>query len=106
MLSDEKLHEVPSVVPGVWSPCVHRPGPAVGAMLEKTRNKDLYNELLVDSKFLTEMLPGAVEAFIGVNDHDEAVYRRFLAQYNLNAVDVALVKLNLHDWENPFGAMY
>ena len=30
------------------------------------------------------------------------LYRRFLAQYNLLPVDVALVKLNSQDWQHPF----
>jgi hypothetical protein len=51
-------------------------------------------------------LPGSIEAFVGKDDHDERLYRRFLEQYGLQPVDVALVKLNVHDWENPFSPLF
>ena len=54
----------------------------------------MYNEVLIDAKFMREQLPGSIEAFIGKNDHDERLYRRFLEQYDLLPADVALVKLN------------
>lgn len=74
-------------------------------MLLKTKGQDLYNEVLVDGAFMREQLPGAIEAFVGKNDHDAALYHRFLTQYNLQAVDVAFVKMNSQDWEHPFAPM-
>ena len=63
-------------------------------------------QVLIDTKFMKEQLPGSVEAFIGKNDHDEQQYRRFLQTYNLQPEDVAIVKLNNQDWEHPFIAQH
>ena len=68
-----------------------------------------YNEIIVDGQHWTDNLPDSIEAFFtsdnqGRKDEDIArgQHQLFLQEYNLNAAQVPLLKLDLENWDEPF----
>ena len=68
-----------------------------------------YNEIIVDGGQWTDSLPDSIEAFFTSDNqgqHEEDVargqHRLFLEEYNLDAAQVPLLKLDLENWDEPF----
>tara|TARA_B110001452_G_scaffold239620_1_gene220747 strand:- start:50 stop:652 length:603 start_codon:yes stop_codon:yes gene_type:complete len=77
-------------------------------MLEgfKAKAGGSYNEIIITSSTIDEHLPGAVDAFFYVEGQDGAAaklaHRSFKEEFGAAAATVPLVRLNVHQWDQPF----